>query len=139
MTMKSLKILSIFIMMYSLNIEAQDLSDYKWKNRIVILYEAENNIAEVKSALEIIESNASKINERDIILFTYKDRVLYTTEGKATSIKKSSTLPKSYNGYILIGKDGDIKAKSSYPFKIQQLTDLIDSMPMRRSEMKSNK
>jgi len=137
--MKSLKILLIFITMYSLNIEAQDLSEYKWKNRIVVLYETENNIAEVKSALETSESNASKINEREIIVYTYKDSVLYTTEGKSTAIKKSSTLPKFYNGYILIGKDGGIKAKSSYPFKIQQLTDLIDSMPMRRSEMKSNK
>ena len=125
--------------MSSLNIEAQDLSEYKWKNRIVVLYETEINIAEVKSALETIESNASKINERDIIVFTYIDNVLYTTEGKETAIKKSSTLPKSYNGYILIGKDGGIKAKSPYPFKIQQLIDLIDSMPMRRNEMKSNK
>ena len=83
------------ITMYSLNIEAQDLSEYKWKNRIVVLYETENNIAEVKSALEIIESNGSKINERDIIVFTYKNDVLYTTKGKATEIKKSSTLPKS--------------------------------------------
>ncbi|WP_299801102.1 DUF4174 domain-containing protein [uncultured Maribacter sp.] len=128
-------------MMYSLNIEAQDLSDYKWKNRIVILYEnnTNTNTTDVKSALNIIDNNGSKFTERDILVFTYKDSVLYTTEGKATDIKKPSTLPKSYNGYILIGKDGGIKAKSPYPFKIQQLTDLIDSMPMRRSEMKSNK
>ncbi|MEP2278438.1 DUF4174 domain-containing protein [Maribacter sp.] len=137
--MNLLKISLIFILMQSINVEAQNLSDFKWKNRIVVLYENENNFTEVKSALEIIENNTTEISERAIRVFIYKNTVLYTTDGKATDIEKPGTLPKSYNGYVLIGKDGGIKSKSPYPFKIKQLFDLIDSMPMRRSEMKSNK
>ncbi len=139
MTMKSLKILLIFIMMYSLNIEAQDLSDYKWKNRIVILYENHTNTTDVKSALEIIDNNASKFTERDILVFVYKDNIFYSTNRKPTDIKKSEILPETYDGYILTGKDSGIKSKATYPFNLDKLLDLIDSMPMRKSEIRYNK
>ena len=126
-------------MMHSFNMEAQDLSDYKWKNRIVILYENDINTADVKSALEIINNNGSKFTERDILVFVYKDNLLYSVNRKPTDIKKSAILPETYDGYILIGKDGGIKSKTKYPFNLEKLLDLIDSMPMRKSEMRYNK
>ncbi|MGO4920817.1 DUF4174 domain-containing protein [Maribacter spongiicola] len=54
-------------------------------------------------------------------------------------MKKSAVLPKSYDGYILIGKDGGTKSKASYPFNLEKLCNLIDSMAMRKSEMRTNK
>lgn len=118
---------------------AQDLSNYTWKNRIVILYENDTNTADVKSALQIIDNNTSKFTERDILVFVYKDNVFYSVNRKATDIKKSDILPKTNDGYILIGKDGGIKSKALYPFNLEQLFNLIDSMPMRKSEMRYNK
>ncbi|SHK79421.1 protein of unknown function [Maribacter aquivivus] len=138
-TMKSLRIIFIFIIMHSFNMAAQDLSNYTWKNRIVILYENDTNTADVKSALQIIDNNTSKFTERDILVFVYKDNVFYSVNRKATDIKKSDILPKTNDGYILIGKDGGIKSKALYPFNLEQLFNLIDSMPMRKSEMRYNK
>ncbi|WP_166638611.1 DUF4174 domain-containing protein [Maribacter spongiicola] len=137
--MKYLKIIFIFILMHSFNMEAQDLSDYKWKNRIVILYENDTNTADVKSTIEIIDNNASKFSERAILVFVYKDNLLYSVDKIPTDIKKSDILPETYDGYILIGKDGGIKSKTTYPFNLEKLLDLIDSMPMRKSEMRYNK
>ncbi len=125
--------------MHSFNMAAQDLSNYTWKNRIVILYENDTNTADVKSALQIIDNNTSKFTERDILVFVYKDNIFYSTNRKATDIKKSDILPKTYDGYVLIGKDGGIKSKALYPFNLEQLFNLIDSMPMRKSEMRYNK
>lgn len=127
------------MMMQTLNVEAQNISDFKWKNRIIVLYENDTNANEVKSALEIIDTNASKYTERDIRVFVYKDDVFYNTNRKATGIKKSDILPEIFKGYILIGKDGGIKVKAPYPFNLENLFLLIDSMPMRKSEMRSNK
>lgn len=118
---------------------AQDLSDFQWKSRIVILYENDTNFTDVKNALEIIDNNASKLSERDILVFVYQNDVFYNTNRTTTDIKKSAVLPKSYDGYILIGKDGGIKSKAPYPFNLEKLCDLIDSMPMRKSEMRTNK
>ena len=125
--------------MHSFNMAAQDLSNYTWKNRIVILYENDTNTADVKSALQIIDNNTSKFTERDILVFVYKDNVFYSVNRKATDIKKLDILPNTNDGYILIGKDGGIKFKASYPFNLAQLFNLIDSMPMRKSEMRYNK
>ena len=125
--------------MHSFNMAAQDLSNYTWKNRIVILYENDTNTADVESALEIIDNYTSKFTERDILVFVYKDNIFYSTNRKATDIKKSDILPKTYDGYVLIGKDGGIKSKALYPFNLEQLFNLIDSMPMRKSEMRYNK
>lgn len=125
--------------MHSFNMEAQDLSDFQWKNRIVILYENDTNTTDVKKALEIINNNASKFSERAILVFVYKDNLLYSVNRKPKEIKKSDILPETYDGYILIGKDGGIKSKTTYPFNLEKLLDLIDSMPMRKSEMRSNK
>lgn len=127
------------MMMQTLNVEAQNISDFKWKNRIIVLYENDTNANEVKSALEIIDTNASKCTERDIRVFVYKEDVFYNTNREATGIKKSDILPEIFKGYILIGKDGGIKVKAPYPFNLEKLFLLIDSMPMRKSEMRSNK
>ncbi|WP_420845130.1 DUF4174 domain-containing protein [Maribacter litopenaei] len=39
---------------------------------------------------------------------------------------------------MLIGKDGGIKMIENYPLVSQKVFDRIDSMPMRRAEMKDN-
>ena len=37
---------------------------------------------------------------------------------------------------LLVGKDGGVKLRSEEPVSIQRIFDLIDSMPMRRREMR---
>ncbi|MGO4920818.1 hypothetical protein [Maribacter spongiicola] len=82
--MKSLNIIFIFIIMHSFNMAAQDLSDFQWKSRIVILYENDTNFKNVKNALEIIDNNASILTERDILVFVYKDHLYYNTNRTTT-------------------------------------------------------
>ncbi|MDF4223479.1 DUF4174 domain-containing protein [Maribacter sp. M208] len=135
--MNFLKTSFILFMMHSLHLQAQNISDFKWKNRIIVLYEHENNTAKVKNALQQINNSTNKLTERDLVVFIYKNGLLYTKENKETTIQNNNIVPYSYDGYMLIGKDGGIKFKSHYPFDIKQVFDLIDSMPMRRSEMKS--
>lgn len=138
-SMNTLKIVSVFIMMFSSITKAQDITDFKWKNRLIILYENNNNVAEVKSAVEIIAKNSVGLVERDVRVFVLKNNVFYSSNGQALEIINSNTLPKVYNGYILVGKDGGIKSKKSYPFNLNKIFDLIDSMPMRKSEMRTNR
>ena len=38
---------------------------------------------------------------------------------------------------VLIGKDGGVKARTSDPGALQDFLALIDTMPMRRAEMRS--
>lgn len=123
-------------MIQSSSLSAQHLSDFRWKHRILVLSYNETETSELKTAFKLLESHKVDIKQRDILVCTYKQQQLYTLEGH--EITNSSILPKYFKGYILIGKDGGVKAKESYPLELEGLLNLIDSMPMRRAEMNKN-
>ena len=134
--MNPFKLFLVLIMMQSFNITAQNLSDYRWKNRILVLFENDSNSKKLNNTLNTIKKNTAEFKERDLLVFIYTDELFFDINGKATNLKNSTTLPKSHDGYILIGKDGGIKATEPYPIQLEKLWDLIDGMPMRKNEMR---
>ncbi|KKN84700.1 hypothetical protein LCGC14_0286670 [marine sediment metagenome] len=125
-------------MMQSVYTNAQDLTDYTWKNRVLILYKNKSNIEEISSAVKEVKQNNIEFKERDLLVFIYEDGEFLNTSNKTINLRSPNTLPKSHEGYILIGKDGSIKLKELYPINLEHLFNRIDSMPMRKSEMKLN-
>ncbi|WP_171017242.1 DUF4174 domain-containing protein [Maribacter sp. ACAM166] len=125
-------------MIQGTSLTAQKLSDYTWKNRVLILSENNSDSFHTKTALKIIEGSAKELNERAIIIFLFKENKLYDLDEKEVEFEKSNILPKYFNGYLLIGKDGGVKTKHPYPLDLEGIYNLIDGMPMRRAEMKSN-
>jgi len=138
MRMNVFKTIFLIILMQGSTLYAQDIMDYTWKNRILILYGHEDNFHEVESAFKLIKENTTNFKERDLLVLLYKDGTFLDTDKNKVVFKGSSTLTTYNDGYILIGKDGGIKFQKPYPLNIKQLFDRIDSMPMRRAEMKSN-
>lgn len=119
-------------------LHAQKLSDYTWKQRIIILSDTDTDFKNAKAALTKISTYTQELNERDIILFLHRNGQLYDTDLKITGMATISSIPNDYTGYVLLGKDGGIKSKKSYPINPEELFTLIDGMPMRRAELKAN-
>ena len=136
--MNILKMILVFCMVHIPSIEAQQLSDYKWKNRVVILSDKDADLKNAKMAVKVISAYEKELENRDIILFLHNNGTLYTTNSKVANIKDTPIIPKDFTGYLLIGKDGGIKSKAPYPIEPKEIFTLIDGMPMRRAEMKSN-
>ena len=134
--MNSLKIILLLMIIQGFYSSAQDIADYTWKNRIIILYNDNINSEEVNSALKEIKQSNIEFEERDIIVFIYVNGKFVNTSNNSINLKTPDALPISYDGYILIGKDGGIKLKAAYPINLVALFNRIDSMPMRMSEMK---
>ena len=124
--------------MHGSDLTAQQLSDYKWKNRILILSDKNLDSDEVNTALITIKGSTKELKERDIILFLHKEKMFYNLDKKEVKSEGSNIISKYFSGYVLIGKDGGIKAKHPYPLNLEDLFNLIDGMPMRRTEMKSS-
>jgi hypothetical protein len=118
--------------------QTKSLSDYVWKNRIIILSDSDNYFENAKTALKTITAYPKELNNRDIILFLQTNGKLYNEKIQLTEIETSTKIPKNFKGYLLIGKDGGIKAQEPYPIQPETIFTLIDGMPMRRAEMKSN-
>jgi hypothetical protein len=54
----------------------------------------------------------------------------------AASLRKHFDIPTKTFMLILLGKDGGIKLKRNDRVKLEEIFSLIDSMPMRKDEMR---
>lgn len=135
--MNHLKMSLLLLMVTPVFLKAQKLSDYTWKHRIIILSDTDAEFKNAKPALTTISAYKEKLKDRDIILFLHRNGQLYNTGLKRTGVKTTASVPKNFTGYLLIGKDGGIKAKKTYPIHPEDIFTLIDGMPMRRAEIKS--
>ena len=130
-------VLSLIVLGIAMNgIQAQSLSSLKWQKRIIVLMDATGDTKLRNAQLEVFKAVESELQERDLLIFCYDGKQLLNQDLKPSPFKLSGVKDLSYQGLILIGKDGGIKLKAAYPVSPQRIFPLIDSMPMRRAEMK---
>ena len=120
----------IFILI-SMPSSKKKLSDFKWENRLIVTFDI---------PLEGFDSlTTSDLKDRKLLLFAFESENLkYSNfEGDIDQIDFLK-LGKKYPGfYFLIGLDGGVKSYGKKEdFSISELIKQIDSMPMRRSEIR---
>jgi hypothetical protein len=120
----------IFILI-SMPSSKKKLSDFKWENRLIVTFDI---------PLEGFDSlTTSDLKDRKLLLFAFESENLkYSNfEGDIDQIDFLK-LSKKYPGlYFLIGLDGGVKSYGKREdFSISELIKQIDSMPMRRSEIR---
>lgn len=106
---------------------SQNLSDYQWENRLLILVsKAENpDVAEQK---RVFPKTHKEFAERDLLLL---ERAQNDSE-----LMERFDISATFQGVLLIGKDGGLKLKKPFFVEPEDIFKLIDGMPMRRAEMK---
>jgi len=117
--------LMLSAMLFMLNFSPQDVT-----HREILLVVQRMDDPDLLIQKKILQADERGLTERDIII------TLITPE---TDKKRFEKLMKNGKGFrfILIGKDGGIKLYSGKPVTLEQLFALIDSMPMRRYEVKT--
>ena len=120
----------IFILI-SMPSSKKKLSDFKWENRLIVTFDI---------PLQGFDSlTTSDLKDRKLLLFAFESENLkYSNfEGDIDQIDFLK-LGKKYPGfYFLIGLDGGVKSYGKKEdFSISELIKQIDSMPMRRSEIR---
>ena len=108
----------------------KQISDLNWEKRIIIIsYKKQSDELFTKS-IKFISDNKCEIDDRNIeIIFfeNFKNKEFLTPK----FINKK-------NGIWLLGYDGEIKDYSQNDKIYVQLFNLIDSMPMRKEEIKND-
>lgn len=117
-------------------LQSQNLDDFQWKYRILILADTDVKQKELKTAYNLLKTKKKEWKERNLIVLFLNDERLFNT--KQETVGHNLNLPKNYRGYLLIGKDGGIKMREAYPLEPKKIFDRIDAMPMRRAEMRTN-
>ena len=118
----------------------ENLSDLKWKYRILIISDAQNEIY-LKEKMNNISKYGQEIIARDLIIFyENNENIYYNSTLMSKSFKESiMSLTSQYQNdrkMILIGKDGGVKRVFQSSDQIHEVFDLIDTMPMRKIEMR---
>jgi len=138
--MRIIFILSLFFMSLTQNIKAQNLEDFQWENRILLLVDTGQDTEALQSQLDELTTDKQALKERDLVIFRVTPDAVYFVDGSLSKLKARQmydkfALDSAFKGTLLLGKDGGLKLKQPFKVSAQRIFDLIDSMPMRRAEM----
>jgi hypothetical protein len=119
------------------SIIAQDLEDFQWKNRVLLLVEKQAAMLKTREQISDFKAFQKEMTERKLLLLVYDGNVLRDHELKVISTKNKKNKSISNEGVYLVGMDGGIKLAEPFFVKPSKVFELIDSMPMRRVEIRS--
>ena len=134
--------LLIFGMLVNKPVLGADLANYRWKNRLLLIF-SPTEINEAYKAFEAkLKGAASEVEDRDLILFRIFENGLSFIGSQSMSAQDAEALRRRFPSatgqfsVVLIGKDGGIKLEQKDQADINKIFDRIDSMPMRQQEIK---
>jgi hypothetical protein len=123
---------------------AQDLEQHRWDYRLLLIHVDELESENYKNQMSILNKELAGLEERKIRVYTFwKDRYrvgFEETEWKMADKEFAGvTIPDSGFEVILRGLDGGVKLRQDSVIDTETLFARIDSMPMRRQEMRNQK
>lgn len=121
----------------------QQVSDYQWKYRLVILLTDSQDSQLYQLQVTDLKTDLPGLKERKILVITLTPNYQITGIDNEVKLKAGldyEKLKKETNGFevILVGLDGYIKLQQSELLTHQELFAQIDRMPMRRDEIEKN-
>ena len=118
-----------------------DLSEYRWKNRLVLIFAPSIEDSFYLKQKSEFKGKVAELKDRDIIMIELLEAGISTIAEIPLNSEQQSFLRKKFEVidnfvFILIGKDGTVKLRAKEPVSSDDLFSLIDSMPMRKEEMR---
>lgn len=99
--------------------------------RQVLLFYTNSGLEKQKSQMAILNARRKDIRERDIQVSQYSSTRNDLSEWKKWDVDSINAFT-----FILVGRDGGEKLRSSEVVSAEKLFGLIDAMPMRKDEMR---
>lgn len=140
--MKAQLLLMLVLLSASLNLNAEgivlskpsqsqnSLKNYQWKKRVLILLtDSAQNTNFVEARIQLL-TRKREVQDRDLV--TIEETQTQGPWHQRFNSQQAFTV-------ILIGKDGEEKWRTQNPLNLDEVFQIIDSMPMRQSEMKTNR
>ncbi len=124
----------------TISLNAQTLDSFQWKNRLVVLVGdiSKQNLEAFKS----YEVLPKEITERKLVFLHIQPNsiaeILPNTQKPIENLQLYQSFKDSYprQSIFLIGLDGGVKRSTNTLFNPKELFRIIDSMPMRASEIR---
>lgn len=124
----------------------QALSSHRWQDRVILLVANEHDSPQFSKQVELLTAQSAEVTARDLVVYQLFQSGGQGPEGMPIDKQKATMLCADYQleaegpfQFILIGKDGGVKLRSTEVVGMKHLFALIDGMPMRKAEMKRQK
>lgn len=121
---------------------AADLGAYKWEYRLLLIFAPGPSDQRLATIEKNLIDKSADVQERDLLIFrifetgpSYVDRRKLSQED-AENLRRRFHAPLSEISLVLIGKDGGLKLAGDEKTSLESIFELIDTMPMRRQEMR---
>jgi hypothetical protein len=138
---KKRTVLALMLLLITLTTQGvgmNSLSDYQWKNRLILVQAADENAGEI----DTLRSARAAVDDRDIVWFVNTGADLVSNQDGVSSSLESEIKAlldqfRSDERVLLIGKDGGMKSREP-SLDLDAIFRRIDRMPMRMREMRSD-
>ena len=130
----TIRLLIISFLLVIFPIHAESLKDYRWTNRVIITFSNSEENPDRRFLIQQIKQYPCEYRKRDLV---HIDLIQGSDEYNRLSQKLSLPERNSFK-FLLIGKDGEIKL-STNRVELKDVFSLIDTMPMRKRELQSEK
>ena len=116
----------------------ENINELEWSSRIILI----RAFGESNEVLNAVRRLDNEIKDRNIYWFVFIEKNIETNYKGEIQMKFHRDTLKAYfsdaeTNVVLVGKDSGIKQKSKH-LDLQDIFDLIDTMPMRQLEMREN-
>jgi len=140
---------NIFIVFGSLflvtSLSSQVPDRHRWSDRVILLFAPTAEHIDYQRQEQLLSDASAAVEERDLVVYHLFEYSGAGPGGQALPKDRLQQLRDHYEAasdgftFVLIGKDGSIKLRDTSVVPMERLFGLIDSMPMRRAEMRSKK
>ena len=119
-----------------------DLSQFQWKNRLLFLFAPNRSHPLFDVLQKSIATQQAEVADRDLVIFEILESGTSRLDTSdldpqvAQSLRDKFDVSPGRFAVILVGKDGGIKLNQQDETRLDDIFGLIDSMPMRREEMR---
>jgi hypothetical protein len=124
---------------------AIELKRYLWKNRLLLVFGSSEDDAQYRGLEKDLREQGNAIVERDLLVFHVFENGVSRLGHSPIDAQSASLLRNRFSVnpgqflVVLIGKDGGEKLRRGGEVDITEIFSLIDSMPMRRREMRERR
>ena len=134
----------VFLLLLTLNqnTKAQDLSEHRWNDRVLLLLTLDTAKSTYKSQVKFLTDSIRGLEERKLVVYHVTPRAFKKGLQSKALWQQSAALFERYVRYpnvfqvTLIGLDGGVKLQKEGRLSTKELFRAIDAMPMRASEMR---
>ena len=139
--MRKSALLAAFAALVASHVPAEAIAAYRWKKRPLVVFADSEKTEKLGKQRRIIEAHRADLAERDlVVIYVVGDDVTATLGPppglSASALRRKYGIKDGEFRAVLVGKDGGVKKTAASPLTAEALAGTIDSMPMRRDEVR---